>query len=141
MLRNAVVAAEDKNFWHEGGISPTGILRAAYYDLTSSGGNLQGGSTITQQLVRNYYANIGTAQTMTRKVKEIFVAQKLAQTTSKEQILKEYLNTVYFGHQAYGVGAAALYYFGLPASQINQITPAQAAMIAAMIQSPSYYSS
>jgi hypothetical protein len=139
VLRNAVVAAEDKNFWHEGGISPTGILRAAYYDLTSSGGNLQGGSTITQQLVRNYYANIGTAQTMTRKVKEIFVAQKLAQTTSKEQILKEYLNTVYFGHQAYGVGAAALYYFGLPASQINQITPAQAAMIAAMIQSPSYY--
>ena len=138
-LRNAVVAAEDKNFWHEGGISPTGILRAAYYDLTSSGGNLQGGSTITQQLVRNYYANIGTAQTMTRKVKEIFVAQKLAQTTSKEQILKEYLNTVYFGHQAYGVGAAALYYFGLPASQINQITPSQAAMIAAMIQSPSYY--
>ena len=106
ILRNAVVAAEDKNFWHEGGISPTGILRAAYYDLTSSGGNLQGGSTITQQLVRNYYANVGTAQTVTRKVKEIFVAQKLAQRTSKEQILKEYLNTVYFGHQAYGVGAA-----------------------------------
>ena len=124
VLRNAVVAAEDKNFWHEGGISPTGILRAAYYDLTSSGGNLQGGSTITQQLVRNYYANIGTAQTMTRKVKEIFVAQKLAQRTSKEQILKEYLNTVYFGDRAYGVGAAAQYYFGLPPSQINQITPA-----------------
>jgi membrane peptidoglycan carboxypeptidase len=118
-IRNAVVAAEDKNFWHEGGISPTGILRAAYYDLTSSGGNLQGGSTITQQLVRNYYANIGTAQTVTRKVKEIFVAQKLAQNTSKEQILKEYLNTVYFGGGAYGVGAAAQYYFGLSPSQIN----------------------
>jgi membrane peptidoglycan carboxypeptidase len=139
-LRNAVVAAEDKNFWHEGGISPTGILRAAYYDLTNSGGNLQGGSTITQQLVRNYYANVGTAQTLTRKVKEIFVAQKLARTTSKEQILKEYLNTVYFGHQAYGVGAAAQYYFGLSPSQIDQITKPQAAMIAAMIQSPSYYS-
>jgi membrane peptidoglycan carboxypeptidase len=139
-LRNAVVAAEDKNFWHEGGISPTGILRAAYYDLTSSGGNLQGGSTITQQLVRNYYANIGTAQTVSRKIKEIFIAQKLAQRTSKEQILKEYLNTVYFGGGAYGVGAAAQYYFGLSPSQINQITPAQAAMIAAMIQSPSGYS-
>jgi membrane peptidoglycan carboxypeptidase len=139
-LRNAVVAAEDKNFWHEGGISPTGILRATYYDLTSSGGNLQGGSTITQQLVRNYYANVGTAQTVTRKIKEIFVAQKLAQRTSKEQILKEYLNTVYFGHQAYGVAAAAQYYFGLPPSKINQITKPQAAMIAAMIQSPSYYS-
>ena len=139
-LRNAVVAAEDKNFWHEGGISPTGILRAAYYDLTSSGGNLQGGSTITQQLVRNYYANVGTAQTVTRKIKEIFVAQKLARTTSKEQILKEYLNTVYFGHQAYGVAAAAQYYFGLPPAQINKITAPQAAMIAALIQSPSYYS-
>src|SRR5207247_10004633 len=66
VLRNAVVAAEDKNFWHEGGISPTGILRAAYYDLTNSGGNLQGGSTITQQLVTNYYSNVGTAQTLTR---------------------------------------------------------------------------
>ncbi|HXZ70656.1 MAG TPA: transglycosylase domain-containing protein, partial [Streptosporangiaceae bacterium] len=140
VLRNAVVAAEDKNFWHEGGISPTGILRAAYYDLTNSGGNLQGGSTITQQLVRNYYANIGTAQTVSRKIKEIFIAQKLAQKTSKAQILKEYLNTVYFGGGAYGVGAAAQYYFGLPPAQINRITPAQAAMIAAMIQSPSGYS-
>jgi membrane peptidoglycan carboxypeptidase len=140
VLRNAVVAAEDKNFWHEGGISPTGILRAAYYDLTNSGGNLQGGSTITQQLVRNYYANIGTAQTVSRKIKEIFIAQKLAQKTSKAQILKEYLNTVYFGGGAYGVGAAAQYYFGLPPSQIDRITPTQAAMIAAMIQSPSGYS-
>jgi membrane peptidoglycan carboxypeptidase len=139
-LINAVVAAEDKNFWHEGGISPTGILRAAYYDLTSSGGNLQGGSTITQQLVRNYYANIGTAQTMSRKVKEIFVAQKLAQAKSKAWILTQYLNTVYLGQGAYGVGAAAQTYFGLSTSQLNQITPAQAAMIAAMIQSPSYYS-
>ena len=139
-LINAVVAAEDKNFWHEGGISPTGILRAAFYDLTSSGGNLQGGSTITQQLVRNYYANIGTAQTMSRKVKEIFVAQKLAQKKSKAWILTQYLNTVYLGQQAYGVGAAAQTYFGLTTAQLNQITPAQAAMIAAMIQSPSYYS-
>ncbi|HEY1324844.1 MAG TPA: biosynthetic peptidoglycan transglycosylase, partial [Streptosporangiaceae bacterium] len=114
VLRNAVIAAEDKNFWHEGGVSPTGIVRAAFNDLTNSGGSLQGGSTITQQLVRNYYANVGTSQTLTRKIKEIFVAQKLAQTTGKEQILKEYLNTVYFGGGAYGVGAAAQYYFGLP---------------------------
>ena len=139
-LINAVVAAEDKNFWHEGGISPTGILRAAYYDLTSSSGNLQGGSTITQQLVRNYYANIGTAQTMSRKIKEIFVAQKLSRVKSKAWILTQYLNTVYLGQGAYGVGAAAQTYFGLDASQLDQITPAQAAMIAAMIQSPSYYS-
>ena len=134
-----MVAAEDKNFWHEGGISPTGILRAAYYDLTSSGGNLQGASTITQQLVRNYYANIGTAQTMSRKVKEIFVAQKLAQTTSKEQILKEYLNTVYFGHRRVRGRRGGAVLLRPARLQINRITPSQAAMIAAMIQSPSYY--
>jgi membrane peptidoglycan carboxypeptidase len=139
-LRDAVVAAEDKNFWHEGGISPTGILRAAYYDLTSSGGSLQGASTITQQLVRNYYNDIGTSQTMSRKIKEIFVAQKLSQVKSKQWILQQYLNTVYFGQGAYGVGAAAQVYFGLSPSELSRITPAQAAMIAAMIQQPSYYS-
>jgi membrane peptidoglycan carboxypeptidase len=139
VLRDAVVAAEDKNFWHEGGISPTGIIRAAYYDLTSSSGNLQGGSTITQQLVRNYYNDIGTAQTASRKVKEIFVAQKLAQAKSKEWILQQYLNTVYFGGGAYGAAAAAQVYFGLDTSHLSKITASQAAMIAAMIQSPSYY--
>jgi membrane peptidoglycan carboxypeptidase len=139
VLRDAVVAAEDKNFWHEGGISPTGIIRAAYYDLTSSGGNLQGGSTITQQLVRNYYADIGTSQTASRKIKEIFVSQKLAQAKSKEWILQQYLNTVYFGGGAYGAAAAAQVYFGLDTSHLNKITATQAAMIAAMIQSPSYY--
>ena len=139
VLRNAVVAAEDKNFWHEGGVSPSGIVRAAYYDLTSSGGNLQGASTITQQLVRNYYDNIGTAQTFSRKIKEIFVAEKLAQAKSKEWILQQYLNTIYLGNGAYGVAAAANAYFGLTTSDLSKITPAQAAMIAAMIQSPSYY--
>jgi membrane peptidoglycan carboxypeptidase len=138
MVRNAVVAAEDKNFYHEGGISPTGILRAAYYDLTnSSSGNLQGGSTITQQLVRNFYTDVGTAQTLSRKIKEIFVAQKLAQIKSKDWILEQYLNTVYFGNHAYGIGAASEAYFGVP---VTKLTPAQAAMLAAMIQSPSGYS-
>jgi membrane peptidoglycan carboxypeptidase len=139
VLRNAVVAAEDKNFWHEGGISPSGIIRAAYYDLTKSGGNLQGASTITQQLVRNYYTNIGTAQTFSRKIKEIFVAEKLAQVKSKQWILQQYLNTIYLGNGAYGVAAAANVYFGLTPSDLSKITPAQAAMIAAMIQSPGYY--
>jgi membrane peptidoglycan carboxypeptidase len=136
LVRNAVVAAEDKNFWHEGGISPTGILRAAYYDITSSGGSLQGGSTITQQLVRNYYDDIGTGQTFSRKIKEIFVAEKLARSESKAWILTRYLNTIYFGDGAYGIGAAAETYFGVP---VSKLTAAQAAMLAAMIQSPSYY--
>ena len=139
-MRDAVVAAEDRAFYAEGGVSPRGIMRAAYEDVFNSGGSgggsLQGGSTITQQFVRNYYANIGTQQTATRKIKEIFVALKVAKEKSKAWILTQYLNTIYLGQGAYGVGAAAETYFGIPASQLNV---AQAAMIAATIQSPSYY--
>ena len=143
-VRDAVVAAEDRSFYNEGGVSPKGIMRAAYEDVFNSGGSssggsggsLEGGSTITQQFVRNYYANIGTQQTATRKIKEIFVALKVAKEKSKAWILTQYLNTIYLGDGAYGVGAAAQTYFGKPASKL---TVAQAAMIAAIIQSPSYY--
>jgi len=132
-LKNAVVAAEDRNYYNEGGVSPTGILRAAWDDLTGSGASLQGGSTITQQFVRNYYANVGTAQTISRKLKEIFVAVKLARQKSKDWILTQYLNTIYFGNGAYGVGAAAETYFGKPADKLNV---AQDAMLAAMVNAP-----
>ena len=138
-MRDAVVAAEDRGFYNEGGVSPKGIVRAAYEDVFNSGGSggsLQGGSTITQQFVRNYYANIGTQQTATRKIKEIFVSLKVAKEKSKAWILTNYLNTIYLGNGAYGVGAAAQTYFGEPASKL---TVPQAAMIAAIIQSPSYY--
>ena len=137
LMRDAVVAAEDRSFYTEGGVSPKGIVRAAYEDaFNSGGGSLQGGSTITQQFVRNYYANIGTEQTASRKMKEIFVALKVAKEKSKAWILTNYLNTIYLGQGAYGVGAAAETYFGVPASQLDA---AQAAYIAAIIQSPSYY--
>ena len=129
---NAVVAAEDRSFYTEGGVSPKGIVRAAYEDVTGSGGSLQGGSTITQQFVRNYYANIGTQQTVSRKIKEIFVAMKVAKEKSKQWILQNYLNTIYLGDGAYGVQAAAETYFGEP---VAQLTVAQDAMIAAIIQS------
>ncbi|HEX4256314.1 MAG TPA: transglycosylase domain-containing protein [Streptosporangiaceae bacterium] len=138
-MRDAVVAAEDRSFYNEGGVSPRGIVRAAYEDMFNSGGSqgsLQGGSTITQEFVRNYYANIGTQQTATRKIKEIFVALKVAKEKSKAWILTNYLNTIYLGNGAYGVGAAAKTYFGVSASQL---TVAQSAEIAAIIQSPSYY--
>ena len=136
LMREAAVAAEDKHFYHEGGISPTGILRSVYHDLTTSSGNPQGGSTLTQELVRNYYNDIGTAQTFSRKIKEIFVAEKLAHRYSKQWVLTHYLNVVYFGDGAYGVQAAAETYFGVPASKL---TLSQAAMIAAMPQQPSFY--
>jgi len=134
VLKEAVIAAEDRHFYTEGGVSPTGILRAAYQDLT--GGQFQGGSTITQQFARNYYANIGTNQTLSRKIKEIFVAIKLAHSESKDSILTQYLNTIYLGDNAYGVGAAAQTYFGKPASQLNI---AQSAMLAAMINQPGFF--
>ena len=135
LIRSAVVAAEDKHFYNEGGVSPIGIVRAAIADVTS-GSVSQGGSTITQQFVRNYYTNIGTAQTASRKIKEIFVAEKLAQQKSKDWILTQYLNTVLLGGNVYGFGAASQAYFGVPAGQLDV---AQAAMLAAMIQSPNGY--
>jgi membrane peptidoglycan carboxypeptidase len=136
VMQDAVLAAEDRSFWTEGGVSPRGILRATYEDLFGGGNSLQGGSTITQQFVRNYYQGIGTAQTASRKIKEIFVAIKIARARSKQWILTNYLNTIYLGDGTYGVGAAAQMYFREP---IAKITPAQAAVIAAIIQQPSTY--
>jgi membrane peptidoglycan carboxypeptidase len=136
-MQDAVVSAEDRGFWTEGGISPTGILRAAYEDVTGgSGASPQGGSTITQEFVRNYYANVGTQQTISRKVKEIFIAQKLASSKSKDWILQNYMNVIYLGDGAYGVEAASETYFGQP---VSKLTVAQDAVIAAIIQAPSTY--
>jgi membrane peptidoglycan carboxypeptidase len=133
---NAVLAAEDRNFFSEGGISPTGITRAAYEDVRGSDGSLQGGSTITQEFVRQYYSGIGTQQTFSRKIKEIFVAMKVGKEKSKQWILTNYLNTIYLGEGAYGVEAAAETYYGKPVSKLDV---AQAAVIAAIIQQPSNY--
>ncbi len=135
-LIEAVLAAEDRNFFNEGGISPTGIMRAAYEDVKGSDGSLQGGSTITQEFVRQYYSGIGTQQTLSRKLKEIFVAMKVAKEKSKPWILTNYLNTIYLGDGAYGVEAAAETYYG---RKVYQLDVAQAAVIAAVIQQPSTY--
>jgi membrane peptidoglycan carboxypeptidase len=135
-LVNAVLAAEDRNFFHEGGISPMGIARASYEDARGNDGSLQGGSTITQEFVRQYYSGIGTQQTFSRKIKEIFVSLKIGKDKSKQWILTNYLNTIYLGDGAYGVEAAAQTYFGEP---VAKLTLAQAAVIAAVIQQPSTY--
>jgi membrane peptidoglycan carboxypeptidase len=139
-LQNAVLAAEERSYWTDGAISPTGILRAAYDDLTSSGGSLSGGSTITQEFVRQYYdySSIGTQQTASRKIKEIFVAMKLSKAESKQWVLTNYLNTIYLGDDSYGVQAAAQTYFGEP---VSKLTIAQDAVIAAIIQQPANYPS
>ena len=135
-LTDAVLAAEDRNFYHEGGVSPTGIIRAAYDDLTSSGTSLQGGSTITEQFVKNYYANISSAQTISNKIKEIYIAIKLARQKSKDWILTQYLNTIYFGDGAYGVEAAAKTFFG---KSVGQLNASQDAMIASMLNAPGQF--
>ncbi|HEY2313860.1 MAG TPA: transglycosylase domain-containing protein, partial [Streptosporangiaceae bacterium] len=136
---NAIIAAEDRNFFNEGGISVTGIARAAYNNLFGSGG-LQGGSTITEQYAKNYYANIGASRSPTTKVKEIFVAIKLAHSRSKPWILTNYLNTVPFGGNIYGVWAAAEDYFGIDLSkQGASLNTAQAAMLGAMPNEPGVF--
>lgn len=137
-LKNAVIAAEDRKFYSEGGISVSGTVRAAYEDLFGSSG-LQGASTITEQFVKNYYLSIGSsgATPVKTKIKEIFVSIKLSHEKSKDWILTNYLNTVPFGDSAYGVGAAAQAYFNEPASKL---TVPQAAMLAAMINQPGYFS-
>jgi membrane peptidoglycan carboxypeptidase len=140
VMDNAIVAAEDRHFYSEGGISVTGILRAAYSDLR--GGNVdQGGSTLTEQFVKNYYTGFASANNSDKsandKLKQALVAIKLAHIKSKSWILTQYLNTVYLGENSYGVGAAAQVYFGEPASKL---TVSQAAMLAALANLPGYFS-
>jgi membrane peptidoglycan carboxypeptidase len=132
----AVLAAEDRSFFTEGGISVTGILRAAKADLSGSS-SIQGGSTITEQFVKTYYDPSGLGNlTYKEKLKEIFVAIKLAKMKSKWWILTHYLNSIPLGSGANGVQAASETYFGVKAWQL---TIPQAAMIGAMIQSPYGY--
>jgi membrane peptidoglycan carboxypeptidase len=132
-VQHAVLAAEDRHYYSEPGVSPTGIIRALVTDIR--GGEIsQGGSTITQQYVKNAYLN--SQRTFTRKFKEIFISVKLANTKSKSEILEDYLNTIYFGRGAYGIQAAAKAYFGEDVSKLNA---AQGAVLAATISQPSYY--
>jgi membrane peptidoglycan carboxypeptidase len=136
VMKNAMIAAEDRHFYAEGGISISGILRSAYEDLRG-GGNLQGGSTLTEEFVKNYYTTVGTSRTVGTKLKEIFISIKLSHQESKDWILTQYLNTVPFGDNAYGIGAAAQIYFNKPALKL---TVSQSAMLAAMVNQPGFFS-
>jgi hypothetical protein len=135
VLRQAVVAVENPSFWSDAGISPRGIARALANDVR--GRPLEGGSTITQQFVKNAY--LTDQQTLTRKLSEIFIAVKITRAYSKRQILADYLNTVYFGRGSYGADAAARAYFGVPVSAITD--PARAAYLAALVNEPTVLSS
>ncbi len=131
---SATIAIEDASFYEHGGIRITSIIRAALIDLV--GGSLsQGGSTITQQVVKNTL--LTSRKSVVRKAHEWILATKLEQEYSKQQIIETYLNTIPYGGTLYGIEAASETYFGIAA---NDLTLPQAAYLAAMIQAPSYYS-
>jgi penicillin-binding protein 1A len=134
VMKNATVAIEDKRFYQHHGVDFTGIARALVDDV-KAGHVVQGASTITEQYVKNAY--IGADPTLTRKLKEAVLAWELEDRWSKDKILTEYLNTVYYGAGAYGVQAAALTYFHKP---VSKVTLPQAALLAALPKFPSEYS-
>jgi len=133
-LKNAVIATEDSNFYQHHGIDFKGILRSIKNNFASKSLN-QGGSTITQQLIRSTFLTLD--KSIERKVKEIVLSLELDRRYSKDQILEWYLNQVPFGVNIYGAQEASLTYFQKP---IKDIDLAEAALLAAVIQSPSYYS-
>lgn len=130
---NAVLAAEDHSFYQHKGISPVGILRAAVANI-SAGRAVQGGSTLTQQLVKNLFYE-KSSRTIPLKVAEGIVAQEIERKYSKEKILEIYLNQIYFGNGAYGIEQAANIYFAKKAIELNI---SEAAFLAGIIKSPSY---
>src|SRR5215210_2168633 len=131
-MKQAIVAAENRTFWTDKGISIRGMIRAGWAIVR--GRELQGGSTITQQYIKILYLN--SERTVTRKFREVFLAYKINKEMTKEQILEGYLNTIYFGHGAYGVQRASRAYFKIPASKL---TVPQAAFLATVVNAPTLY--
>jgi 1A family penicillin-binding protein len=133
-LKHAVLSAEDARFYQHGGVDLEGIMRAIFVDLASQSKS-QGGSTITQQLIRTVY--LTGQKTISRKIRELVLSIELEQRYSKDQILEWYLNAIPFGENAYGAEAASQTYFNKPASDL---TLAQAATLTSLIPGPSHYS-
>ncbi|WP_447970357.1 penicillin-binding protein 1A [Nitrospira sp. M1] len=133
-LINAIVAVEDSRFFEHPGLDVVGIFRAAWTNL-KSGGKVQGASTITQQLARTLF--LSRERTYKRKIRELILAFKMELILSKEKILEMYLNQIYFGHGAYGVGSASQTYFS---KDLSDITLSEAAILAGLPKAPNTYS-
>lgn len=131
-LRAAVIAAEDRGFYDHAGFSIRGISRALFSNVT--GGATEGGSTITQQYAKNAY--LSHDRTVVRKVRELFLAVKLETRVNKDQILQDYLNTIWFGRNSYGVQAASLAYFRKPVAELGI---SESALLAALVRAPALY--
>ncbi|WP_169501776.1 transglycosylase domain-containing protein [Kribbella catacumbae] len=134
-VQDAVIAAEDRSFWTNPGISLPGMARAAL--AIARGKQLQGGSTITQQYVKIMYLN--QERTMARKLDELFIATKVSRTQDKKMILENYLNTIYFGEGAYGIRAAGQVYFGV--DHPKNLSVPQAAYLATVLNNPTRFDS
>src|SRR5213078_4354073 len=132
-MKQAIVATEDKRFYEHRGIDIRGMARALWADVRHKSA-VQGGSTITQQFVKNQLT--GTERSVTRKLKEAALAWKIEQNWSKSRILTAYLNTIYFGNGAYGIERAARTYFGHNA---KKLTLSQSALLAGIPEDPSLY--
>ena len=133
-VRNAMIAAEDRSFYENDGISPTGIARAVWVAVKGGGEPTQGGSTITQQYVKNYF--LTQDQTLTRKAKEILIAIKIDKQQTKDEILANYFNTIYYGRGAYGIQTASKAYFN---KNSKDLTVEEGALLSAIIRGPSLY--
>ncbi|MDU3889036.1 MAG: transglycosylase domain-containing protein, partial [Serratia liquefaciens] len=133
VMVHAFIATEDSRFYEHHGVDPVGIFRAASIALVS-GHASQGASTITQQLARNFF--LSPERTLMRKIKEAFLAIRIEQMLSKDEILELYLNKIYLGYRAYGVGAAAQVYFG---KDVSQLTLSEMATIAGLPKAPSTF--
>lgn len=131
-VQEAFLAAEDRSFYENDGVSPKGISRAVWAAV--SGGEQQGGSTITQQYVKNYY--LTQDRTLSRKAKELLISVKIDNGLSKDQILEDYLNTIYFGRNADGIRTASRAYFG---KDVSRLDVSQGALLASVIRGPSLY--
>ncbi|MFE5673704.1 transglycosylase domain-containing protein [Streptomyces erythrochromogenes] len=131
-MRDAVIAAENESFETDKGVDPMGIARAVWN--MGTGGSTQGGSTITQQYVKNTY--LDSDQTLKRKVTELFIAIRLGVKEEKDTVLAGYLNTAYYGRDAYGIQAAARAYFGKDSQDLN---PSECAFLAAVLKGPNLY--
>lgn len=131
-LKDAVMSAEDADFYHHPGVDWRGIARAGWHVLITGGDKGPGGSTITQQVARNFF--LSPEKLYSRKLTEIFIALRIEHELTKDQILELYLNKMFLGHRSYGVGAAAEYYYG---KTLDQLTVAECALIASTFQLPS----
>ena len=132
MMRSALLAAEDERFFEHSGVDPLGVVRAVFDNVTGRGRG--GASTITQQVARNFY--LSSERSYIRKVFEVLLALRIEENLTKEQILEIYINHIFLGRRSYGFAAAAQIYYG---RTLNELTPAQAAMLAGLPKAPSEF--